>query len=98
MKKYVTTEDVTMTVPVAHEEVRIEREPMSDTDVAHMPDHVQLAEGDEEIVLSEEVPVVTKETVPKEKIRLDKKQVTEQRPVHGQVRKEHIKTDDSTKQ
>ena len=30
MRKYVTTEDVTKTVPVSHEEVRVQREPITD--------------------------------------------------------------------
>ncbi|MEU2350820.1 DUF2382 domain-containing protein, partial [Modestobacter sp. NPDC013298] len=29
LRKYVVTEDVTTTVPVSHEEVRIEREPIT---------------------------------------------------------------------
>jgi stress response protein YsnF len=43
-----------------------------------------------EVVLREEEAVVSKRVVPKERVRLDKDVVTEQREVGGEVRKEQI--------
>ena len=45
------------------------------------------------MVLHEERPVVAKETVPVERVRLDKETVTEQETVSEDVRKEQIDTD-----
>ena len=44
-------------------------------------------------MLHEEKPVVHKETVPVERVRLGKDSVTEQEQVTEQVRKEHIEAD-----
>ena len=43
-----------------------------------------------EVVLTEQVPVVTKETVPVERVRIGATTVTDQQQVTGQVRKEQI--------
>ena len=45
------------------------------------------------MVLTEERPVVTTETVPVERVRLEKEQVTETESVSGEVRTEHIETE-----
>jgi uncharacterized protein (TIGR02271 family) len=38
LRKYVVTENVTQTVPVSHEEVRLEREPITDGNVGRAVD------------------------------------------------------------
>ena len=93
LRKYVVTENVTQTVPVSHEEVRIEREPITDANVGDATSGPSISEEEHEVVLHEERPVVAKETVPVERVRLDKETVTEQATVSEDVRKEQIDTD-----
>jgi stress response protein YsnF len=52
-----------------------------------------ISEEEHEIVLHEERPVVEKETVPVERVRLDKETVTDEVTVDEEVRKERIETD-----
>lgn len=93
LRKYVTTENVTQTVPVQREEVRIEREPITDANRGNAMAGPDLSEEEHEVVLHEERPVVEKETVPVERVRLDKETVTDEVTVDEQVRKERIETD-----
>ena len=93
LRKYVVTENVTQTVPVSHEEVRIEREPITDANVGNAMDGPAISEEEHEVVLHAERPVVAKETVPVERVRLDTEAVTEQETVTDTVRKEQIETD-----
>ncbi|MGI3786284.1 MAG: YsnF/AvaK domain-containing protein [Janthinobacterium lividum] len=93
LRKYVVTENVTQTVPVSHEEVRIEREPITDANIGDATSGPAISEEEHEVVLHEETPVVAKETVPVERVRLDKETVTEQATVSEDVRKEQIDTD-----
>ncbi|MBB4686897.1 DUF2382 domain-containing protein [Amycolatopsis jiangsuensis] len=92
LRKYVVTEEQEMKVPVRHEEVRVEREPIERGE----PGEARIEEGEQEVTLHAEKPVVNTETVPVEKVRLDKQQVTEEETVHGQVRREEIDVDDDT--
>ena len=93
LRKYVVTENVTTTVPVSHEEVRIEREPITDANVGSALDGPAISEEEHEVVLHAERPVVAKETVPVERVRLDVDTVTEQETVTDTVRKEQIEVD-----
>lgn len=93
LKKYVVTEQETVTVPVTREEVRIEREPITDANVGAANEGPALSDEEHEVVLTEERPVVAKETVPVERIRLAKEEVTEQRDVTTDVSHEEIETD-----
>lgn len=93
LRKYVTTENVTKTVPVRREEVRIEREPITDANRGEAMSGPAISEEEHEVVLHEERPVVEKETVPVERVRLDKDTVTENVTVNEEVRKEKIDTD-----
>ena len=52
-----------------------------------------ISEEEHEVVLHEEQPVVDKEAVPVERVRLGKEKVTEQETVTEQVRKERIEAD-----
>ena len=96
LRKYVVTEDVTTTVPVSHEEVRIEREPITDANVGNALDGPAISEEEHEVVLHAERPVVAKEAVPVERVRLDVDTVVEQETVTDTVRKEQIDTDGVT--
>ncbi|MFJ5692905.1 PRC and DUF2382 domain-containing protein [Arthrobacter sp. NPDC093125] len=93
LRKYVTTENVTQTVPVQREEVRIEREPITDANRADAMSGPDISDEEHEVILHEERPVVEKETVPVERVRLDKDTVTDQVTVDEEVRKERIETD-----
>lgn len=93
LRKYVVTEHQQVSVPVTHEEVRVEREPITDANRDRAMAGPDLSEEEHEIVLTEERPVVQKETVPVERVRLSKDQVSEEQNVGVDVRSEHIETD-----
>jgi uncharacterized protein (TIGR02271 family) len=93
LRKYVVEEQVSQTVPVSHEEVRIEREPITDANVGSALDGPAISDEEHEVVLHAERPVVAKEAVPVERVRLDVDTVTEQETVSDTVRKEQIDTD-----
>jgi uncharacterized protein (TIGR02271 family) len=92
LRKYVVTEDVTTTVPVSREEVRVEREPITDANRDAATTGADISEDEHEVVLHEEEVVVDKRPVPKERVRLDKDTVTEEHEVSETVRKERIET------
>ncbi|MUK03199.1 DUF2382 domain-containing protein [Vibrio cholerae] len=97
LRKYVVTENVTKTVPVTHEEVRIEREPITNANRGDAYDGPAISEEEHEVVLHAERPVVEKEAVAVERVRLDKETVTDQETVTSDVRKEKIELlDDAT--
>ncbi len=93
MRKYVVTENVTKTVPVSHEEVRVEREPITDANRGAAHDGPAISEEEHEVTLHAERPVVEKEAVPVERVRLDKETVTTNETVSDEVRKEKIEVD-----
>lgn len=93
LRKYVVTENVTQTVPVSREEVVVEREPITDANRGQSLSGPDLSEEEHEVVLHEERPVVEKETVPVERVRLGTETVTDEETVSEQVRKEQIETD-----
>jgi uncharacterized protein (TIGR02271 family) len=93
LRKYVVTEQVTTTVPVTREEVRLEREPITDANIDDALEGPGISEEEHEIVLHEEQPVVEKRVVPKERVRLTKDTVTDEHEVSEQVRKEQIESE-----
>jgi uncharacterized protein (TIGR02271 family) len=93
LRKYVVTEQVQQTVPVSHEEVRIEREPISDANVGDAKAGPEISEEEHEVVLHEEEVVTEKRTVPKERVRMDKQTVTDEQTVSEEVRKEQIEAE-----
>ena len=93
LRKYVVTENVTQTVPVSREEVRVEREPITDANRGDAMAGPAISDEEHEVVLHEERPVVQKEAVPAERIRLDTETVTDEVKVNEEVRKEQIDTD-----
>jgi uncharacterized protein (TIGR02271 family) len=96
LRKYVVTEDQQVTVPVSREEVRVEREPITDANLDAATSGPAISEEEHEVTLREEQVVVDKRAVPKERVRLDKDTVTEQRQVSEEVRKEQIEVEDAT--
>ena len=93
LRKYVVTEMVTKTVPVSHEEVRIEREPITEANRGDALDGPEISEEEHEVTLHEDEVVVDKQTVAKERVRMGTETVTEEQEVSEQVRKEQIETE-----
>ena len=93
LRKYVVTEMVTKTVPVQREEVRVEREPITDANRDQATSAADISEEEHEVVLREEEPVVEKRVVPQERVRLDKQTISDEREVSEEVRKEQIDTE-----
>ena len=94
LKKYVVEDTVTETVPVRREEVRVEREPITDANRDEAVDGPAISEDEHEVTLRAEEPVVEKRTVPKERVRLEKDVETDEREVSETVRSERIDVDD----
>ncbi len=90
LRKHVVTENVTQTVPVSHEEVRLEREPITDANSGQAMTGGDITEEEHEVTLHAERPVTAKETVPVERVRLGKETVTEDHEVSETLRKEQI--------
>ena len=93
LRKYVVTENVTRTVPVQREEIRLEREPITDGNISEATSGPDISEAEHEVVLHEERAIVDKETVPVERVRLDTETVADEVTVDEQVRKERIEAD-----
>lgn len=95
LRKHVVTENVSRTVPVSHEEVRLTREPISDEEARRSRGTpVNLEDGEYDITLHREEPVIRKETRPYERVRLETDRVTEQQEVTTEVRREQLEFDD----
>jgi stress response protein YsnF len=87
LRKTVETEPVSTDVEVEREEARVVREPVSGTERATgqaFKDDVQ------EVQLEREEPVVDKDVVARERVRLEKDVQREQQPVEDEVRKERV--------
>ena len=92
LHKYVVTEEQQVTVPVSHEEVRVEREPITDARGIK----AEIGEAEQDIVLHAEKPVISTETVPVEKVRLGTEKVMEEQNISQNVRKERIEIEDDS--
>ncbi|TGZ00371.1 PRC and DUF2382 domain-containing protein [Streptomyces rhizosphaericola] len=88
LHKYVVTEEVTRSVPVSHEEVRVVREPLQPGE--KVTGTTDFGEQDVEVTLHAERATVRKEAVPVERVRLETERVTEQKEVSAEIRKEKI--------
>ncbi|MBC7271856.1 MAG: PRC and DUF2382 domain-containing protein [Streptomyces sp.] len=93
LRKYVVTEEVQQTVPVSHEEVRVEREPITEENRDAALSGPPISEAEHEVTLHEERPVVETEAVPVERVRMTTDERTEEETVRGRVRKEHIEAE-----
>jgi uncharacterized protein (TIGR02271 family) len=96
LRKYVVTEQVEQTVPVQREEVRLEREPITDANVGDAKAGPAISEEEHEVTLHEEELVTEKRAVPKERVRLDKQTVTDDQTISEEVRKEQIEAEGDT--
>ncbi|MWA07792.1 DUF2382 domain-containing protein [Streptomyces sp. BA2] len=91
LRKVVVTEDVTRSVPVSHEEVRVVREPIAEGEDVN----ADIGDAQTEVTLHAEKPVVRKEAVAVERVRLEVEKVTETEEVSDTVRKERVEFDDA---
>lgn len=88
LRKYVVTDHETVDVPVEREEVTVERTPINDTNAR--VDNGTIGEEEVDVTLYEERPVVQKEAVAVEEVRLNKQTVQETQRVEADVRKEQV--------
>jgi len=93
LRKYVVTENVTQTVPVRREKAVLETEPITDANIGDATSGPDISEEEHEVVLREERPVVQKDTVPVERVRLGTEEVVGEETVTEEVRKERIEAD-----
>lgn len=91
LRKFVDTEPVQQSVRVFHEEYVVERVPIGKDDQVS----AQIAESQQELILHEARPNISKATIPVEKVRLGVRKVEEDKTVRGELRKERIEIDDS---
>ena len=91
LRKYVVNETETVEVPVEREEVRLTREPISEADRANY--RGDIADGEASVTLHEERVNVTKESVPVEKVSLNKETVRGTERVSEELAKERIETE-----
>ncbi len=99
LRKYITTETVSQTVPVSREEVVLEREPITEANMGQAMSGGDLTTEEHEVILHADTAVVEKETVPVERIRVGTRDIVEEQTVSAEVRKENIEVetvDDTT--
>jgi len=97
LRKYIVTEERTITVQLRHEEFRLEQEPITDpgagTAASGGPGEVDTrpGTGDDQavtMVLYAERPVISTEVVPVERIRVSKYVVSDEQTVSAATRRE----------
>ena len=93
LRKYVTTEMETQTVPVRKEKAVLEREPITDANADQATGGPAISEEEHEVVLHEERPVTETKVEPVERVRLGTETTTSEETVTEEVRKEHIEAD-----
>ncbi|GAA4894344.1 PRC and DUF2382 domain-containing protein [Streptomonospora salina] len=90
LRKHVETEEFQETVHLTREEITVEREPVEGSGHGD----TRMEADDQEIVLYEEHATISKESVPVERVRVRKHEVTERQPVRGERRKERVELED----
>jgi stress response protein YsnF len=95
LHRHVVVEEVERTVPLHHEHARLVREPIADGDrsAALAQQGTELADADYELTLWDESPVVEKEVVPVERVRLVAEDEVTEETVRARVRHEEIEID-----
>jgi uncharacterized protein (TIGR02271 family) len=91
LRKTVETEHVRQEVPVTHEEVTVERRPLS----ADAATDVTITEDEIRVPLMEEEVVAQKRVVPKEEVVIRKRAVSDTEVVEEDLRRERVDVDDS---
>ena len=93
LRKYVTTEHETHTIPVRKEKAVLETEPITDGNVGDATSGPDISEEEHEVVLREERATVDKTVEPVERVRLGTETTTEEQTVTEEVRKENIEVE-----
>ncbi|WCZ32237.1 PRC and DUF2382 domain-containing protein [Corynebacterium massiliense] len=91
LRKYVVSDKETVEVPVTREEVSVERTPISEADAKNYDG--KIGEDEASVTLHEDKVNVEKETVPVEKINLNKDQVQDTERHTTELRKEQVDTE-----
>jgi uncharacterized protein (TIGR02271 family) len=91
VRKNVRTERESVEVPTRHEEVSVERVPLSGE-----ASEAEIGEGEVNVPVTEEEVVVSKRPVVKEEVRIRKDVVEDTEVVEEDVRREEIEVDDQT--
>jgi uncharacterized protein (TIGR02271 family) len=94
LRKRVVTEHQQVSVPVAREELRVEREPITGANRDDAYSGPEISEAEHEVTLHEERPVVHTETVPTERVRLTTETKRDTEQVGRDVRHEEIELDE----
>jgi uncharacterized protein (TIGR02271 family) len=92
VRKRVRTDRESIVVPTRHEEVTVERVPVSEGTATE----AQIGEDEVSVPVTEEEVVVEKRPVAKEEIRIRKDVVEDTEVVEEDVRREEIDVDDQT--
>ncbi|WP_285734286.1 PRC and DUF2382 domain-containing protein [Nocardiopsis sp. ATB16-24] len=92
LHKYVETERFDESVPLRHDELQVERRRIEDPEAAREAE--EMGESEEVFTLYEERPVVSKEQVPVEEVRVRKRDVTREEHVSGERRRERVELED----
>jgi uncharacterized protein (TIGR02271 family) len=93
LRKWVETEHQQVDVPVRKEKVRLESEPITDENRDSAYRGPDITEDEHEVTVREERPVVEKEAVPVERVKMATETQEETRTVGGEVRKERVDVD-----
>ena len=93
LRKYVVTEQQQVTVPVSHEEVRLEREPITEANRGAAYSGPDITESEHEVTLHAERPVVTPRRCRWSGSGWARRPSPSSRPSRGEVRKERIEAD-----
>lgn len=88
LRKHVVHDTKTVEVPIEREEVEVVREPIVGGEHGGT-----LAEGEAEVSLTEERPVVEKDVVAKERVGLDKNVVRDEQAVQTDVAREEVEVE-----
>ena len=93
LRKYITSETVSRTVPVSHEEVVVTREPITEANRGDALSGGDLTEEEHEVVLTEERAVAEKDVVPVERVQVGTETVQGTETVEAELREEQIDLD-----
>jgi stress response protein YsnF len=93
VRKYVTVEDFTGTVPIEYDTVQVIREPVSEQEAALLTP-ADIAELTQEVELRTQEALVTRRIVPIERVRLQVSRVKGEVTVSDALRSEHFEVDE----
>lgn len=96
LRKWVETENVQVDVPVRTEKATLVSEPITEQNRGQAFDGPGISEEEHVVTLNAERPVVSTETVPVERVRVDTQVEESVQTVSGDVRKEQIAFEDET--